>query len=97
MGQQRLFLSVFGKVNPRTRTPVIGTLAIAAVILLLAAKFPLVALASATSAITLTIFVCVQAALLTLAVRERSQKKLDFILPTLGIFLNLALLWFGYF
>ena len=97
MGQQKLFLSVFGKVNPRTRTPVIGTLAIAAVILLLAAKFPLVALASATSAITLTIFVCVQAALLTLAVRERSQKKLDFILPTLGIFLNLALLWFGYF
>ena len=97
MGQQNLFMPVFAKLNPYTRTPIIGTLTIAAVILLLAAKFPLVTLASATSAITLTIFVFVQAALLTIAWREQSQIKLDFVMPILGISLNFALLWFGYF
>ncbi|MGR8948435.1 MAG: APC family permease [Gammaproteobacteria bacterium] len=97
MGKQNLFFPVFGRVNRYTRTPVIGTLTIAAFIYLLAAKLPLVTLASATSAITLAIFVCVQASLLVIAVRERSPAKLDFVMPVLGIIMNVTLLSFGYF
>ena len=96
MGTQGMFLSFFARVNPRTRTPVLATLMLAGVITILALSFPLVELAAATSAITLLIFMCVQAALLVLALRDRLSSKLDFVVPAVGIGLNIALIWRGY-
>ena len=96
MGAQGLFLAVFSRVNARTRTPIIATLSLATFITVLAVSFPLVELAAATSAITLGVFMCVQAALFGLALRDRFYSKLDVIVPAVGISLNVALIWRGY-
>ncbi|MBW2373184.1 MAG: amino acid permease [Deltaproteobacteria bacterium] len=54
---------VFGRVHPRTRTPVFATVSVTALVLVLALLFPLVALAETTSVITLAVFALVNAAL----------------------------------
>jgi len=56
MSRQRMLPALFAQVHPKTRTPLISTATIAAVILLLALFLPLVTLAQATSFITLIIF-----------------------------------------
>ena len=96
MAEQKLFLSVFGLVNKKTRTPIVATITIAIVLSILVTSFDLVTLAELTSTITLAIFIVVQSSLLYLSAKERSNIKLDYILPTLGILLNLVLLIFGY-
>jgi amino acid transporter len=53
----------FGRVHPRTRTPVFATVSVTALVLVLALLFPLVALAETTSVITLAAFALVNAAL----------------------------------
>jgi amino acid transporter len=53
----------FGRVHPRTRTPVFATVAVTALVLVLALLFPLVTLAETTSVITLAVFALVNAAL----------------------------------
>ena len=97
MAEQRIFMSVFKAVNKRTRTPILATITIAAFIIFLSTSFDLVTLAEITSAITLIVFMVVQASLLYLSLRKQSSKKLDIVLPTLGICLNTVLLFFGYF
>ena len=59
-----------GAVNERTRTLLIATLLVTALILVLALWLPLVTLATATSLIALVIFAIVNAALLALKRRE---------------------------
>ena len=96
MGAQGMFLSIFARVNSRTRTPILATLILAGILTVLALSFPLVELAAATSAITLLIFMCVQAALLVLALRDSLSSKLDIVVPAIGISLNIVLIWRGY-
>ncbi len=67
-----------GTVNPRTRTPVIATVAVVVIIAGLALWFPLVNLASATSFLVLTVFGIVN---LTLVVLKRRQPKAAGVMP----------------
>lgn len=55
--------ALFGRVHKRTRTPMVATLIMSALILALALLFPVVGLAKTTSYATLTIFALVNAAL----------------------------------
>ena len=62
--------ALFARVQKRTRTPVIATLAVAAVVLTLALAGTLSGLAEATSAIMLTIFALANLALWRLKRRD---------------------------
>lgn len=97
MADQKIFFSLFRRINKTTRTPVIATIAVATMMWILSSSFALVSLAEATSAITLIIFMVVQASLLSISLREGVENKLDVALPLLGIGLNIALLRFGFF
>ncbi len=96
MAEQKLFLPVFKKVNKRTRTPILATVTIAFILTILATIFDLVTLAELTSTITLVIFIIVQASLAFISLKNSSNIRLDYIIPTLGILLSLVLLFFGY-
>ncbi len=61
---------VFARVHPRTRTPVLATLSVTALVLVLALRFPLAGLAETTSVITLAVFALANAALWRLKRRE---------------------------
>ena len=97
MAEQKLFLSIFKQVNTRTQTPIFATLVIAGFILLLSVLFNLVTLAEITSAITLLVFISVQIALITISFRKNSKQILDYIIPSVGIVLNIVLIAFGFF
>jgi amino acid transporter len=97
MAKQKLFLSFFKKVNPRTRTPIYATIVIAGVILILSTSIDLITLAEITSAITLIVFIVVQVSLLYISMDTNSSKKLDYIMPSIGIILNTVLIVFGAF
>ncbi|MBT8124379.1 MAG: amino acid permease, partial [Gammaproteobacteria bacterium] len=57
MAKQNVFVSVFKKVNEKTRTPIIATITIAIFITFLATSFNLVTLAELTSTVTLVVFI----------------------------------------
>ena len=97
MSKQNLFFSVFRQVNSVTRTPVIATLMVALIILALSSQFNLVTLAEITSAITLVIFISVQAALIFISRRDNSKNYWDLIIPGIGIGLNGLLILYGFF
>ena len=97
MAKQNVFVSVFKKVNEKTRTPIIATITIAIFITFLATSFNLVTLAELTSTVTLVVFITVQASLLFLSKNKYKKTKFDTILPITGIGLNLILIYFGYF
>lgn len=97
MAKQNVFVSVFKKVNEKTRTPIIATITIAIFITFLATSFNLVTLAELTSTVTLVVFITVQASLLFLSKNKYKKTKFDIILPITGIGLNLILIYFGYF
>ena len=97
MAEQKLFISIFKVVNEKTRTPVLATITIAIFLIILATSFDLITLAEFTSTIILVVFIVVQASLLYLSTQSQNKNKLDFILPLLGIVVNLILLFFGYF
>jgi len=62
--------AALGEVHPRTRTPVVATMLVAAIILVLALWLPLETLARLTSVITLCVFAAVNLALLRVKRRE---------------------------
>ncbi len=97
MAKQKLFLSFFKKINSKTRTPIYATIVIAGVIFLLSTSFDLVTLAEITSGITLIIFIVVQASLLYVSKKTNSKSPLDYIVPIIGIMLNIVLIVFGLF
>ena len=96
MADQKLFISAFRTVNKKTRTPTLATITIATILIILSTNFSLVTLAEFTSAITLLIFIVVQVSLLFLSIQQRSNRKLDYMFPCIGIALNLLLLLYGY-
>ena len=86
-------LAWLGAIHPRRRTPVRATIAVSAVVLALALLFPLVVLASWTSAILLLVFATVNAALIALQAREpHAGFRVPRWVPVLGLLLCLALL-----
>jgi len=95
MAKQDLFLSIFKQVSARTQTPVIATVAIAIVIFILSASFNLITLAEVTSAVTLVVFISVQTALIFISKKNKSTNKLDYIVPSIGIVLNIVLIIYG--
>lgn len=97
MASQNLFLSIFKQINATTHTPITATLVIAGVILLLSVTFNLVTLAEITSAITLLVFISVQASLIFISANNRSTMLLDYLMPSTGIILNIILLVYGFF
>jgi amino acid transporter len=63
--------SVFTKIDPRTRTPIVATCAVAAVVLVLALGLPIVVLAKVTSTILLVVYALVNLALVVIKIRDR--------------------------
>ena len=96
MAEQKLFLSIFKQVSTRTQTPVFATVVIAGFILLLSLNFNLVTLAEITSAITLLVFISVQIALIVISIKMKGRQLLDYIIPGIGIVLNIVLIVFGF-
>ena len=60
----------FARVHPVTRTPIIATFAVAAVVILLALSLPIVRLAEMTSYLVLTVFTVVNLALIRIKLRD---------------------------
>jgi basic amino acid/polyamine antiporter, APA family len=80
----RGFLPPFlARVNARTRTPIIATLAIVLVVLILAQAFPIEFLAERTSQIVLLIFALVNVALIRIKRRARANEADHFNVPAL--------------
>lgn len=71
----------FGRVHPRTRTPVVATLCVAAFVGLVTLAFPIEALARVTSLIVLLVFAVVNAALVLLKRRERGIARSGLSFP----------------
>ena len=97
MAMRNLLPPVFATLNQRTQTPVINTLLTTVVILILAIFFPLVALAKATSAMMLFIFIVVNGSLITIKWRERDGRgfqgfSVPLVIPCLGFASSVMLL-----
>jgi len=88
--------AVLAQVSPRTRTPLIATALVVAIILILALAFPIEGLAEMTSRVTLTIFSLVNLALLRIKLREDAPPEGMFTValwvPVVGLGLSLLLL-----
>jgi amino acid transporter len=72
---------VFSRVNRRTRTPVIATVAVSAIILALAFLVPLHDLAEVTARMTLVVFAIVNLALVVIKRRAASLPTIGFVAP----------------
>jgi APA family basic amino acid/polyamine antiporter len=70
MGRRGMIPAAFGRVNARTRTPLISTGVVGATILVLALALPIETLARTTSFVALSIFVLVNASLIAIQRRE---------------------------
>jgi len=87
---------ILSQVSPLTRTPLIATALVVAIILMLALLFPIEGLAVMTSRVTLTIFSLVNLALLRLKLREDAPPEGIFTVglwvPVAGLSASLLLL-----
>jgi len=86
---------LLARVNPLTRTPIVATVAVAAVVAGLALAFPLARLAESTSLITLGIFAAVNASLLRIQARDPAPEgvlRVPSILPWAGLVVSLGFL-----
>jgi amino acid transporter len=87
---------ILSQVSSATRTPLIATALVTAIILVLALVFPIEGLAEMTSRVTLTIFSLVNLALLSLKLREDTHPEGMFTValwvPVAGLGLSLLLL-----
>lgn len=70
MSKEGWLPSILGRVHPWTRTPIISSTLVAAIILLLAISLPLESLAKATSYIVLIVFTMVNMALIQIKRRD---------------------------
>ena len=75
MAAQRSLPGFLGRIDPRTRTPLAGTLVAAALVLLFALALPIEDLARVTSLLTLAIFVLVNLALWRIKRREGARSQ----------------------
>jgi amino acid transporter len=98
MSAQRLLPTIFAKIHPRRRTPIIATALVTAIVLSLALLFKRVALAEATSAITLAVFCLINVSLVIIQ-RKSSVPEGGFSaprwVPVVGAILCLAMLIFS--
>lgn len=87
MAQRNLAPAFLGKVNPRTRTPVVATLFAGFLVLSFALWLPVTTLAATTSALILLVFTLVNFALLFLNYREGKRRPLQLAMPFMGTLL----------
>ena len=80
LGRQGSLPAIFGRISPRTRTPVFATLAVGALVALLGVSFSLERLAEITSAGVLAVFTLVNLALVRLK-RTRPRPESGFQVP----------------
>lgn len=87
---------ILASVNPVTRTPLIATALVAAIVMFLAMAFPLGGLAETTSRITLTVFALVNLALIRIKWRGDEPPKGGFVakswVPPIGLIACVMLL-----
>ncbi len=91
---------IFGRVNARTRTPIIATGTVATIVLILAVAFPLEGLAEWTSLIVLLVFSLVNASLLLLKWRGEAAPegvvRVPIWVPACGVLTCLGLIAAGF-
>ena len=94
MADQGLIWHSFGRISPKTQTPIVATSAVAVVILLLATFFALGELARFTSTLALLIFALVNISLLRLKARSKEPPAFEVarIIPVLALFACLVML-----
>jgi basic amino acid/polyamine antiporter, APA family len=96
LAEQGLLPTTLARVHPVTRTPVLATAVVMALVYLLAAIFPLEHLAEMTSRLTLIIFAFVNAALVQLKRSGRPAPAKAFVVPisvpAIALFLCVVLL-----
>lgn len=99
MADRKLLPKALARVSPLTRTPLIATLLVIALVLALSMAAPLEHLADLTSRLTLVVFAAVNAALALLKLRGEPPPEGAFVVPTavpvLGTLFCLALLAAG--
>lgn len=81
LGRRGALPAVLARVHPRTRAPVVATTLATAIVLTLALLFPITRLAEWTSAITLSIFITVCAALIRIKRSGAEAPAGTFIIP----------------
>jgi len=84
---------LFSRIHPRRRTPILATAVISLLVLVLALWFPLLALAKATSLVTLLVFALVNLALWRVKRFDRKPAGVWVVprwVPVLGFFISLA-------
>jgi amino acid transporter len=88
--------AVLGRVHPTTRTPLISTAVVSALILAMALWLPLPSLAKISSLITLTVFTLVNLALLRLKLRQPAVQtfSVPIWVPAVGALVNVVFVGF---
>lgn len=95
MGNQGVGPKIMARVNGWTKTPVIATTFVTALIFVLAAWFPIVALAKITTFVILIVFTLVNASLIALKCREKTKPvtmNIPIIIPIIGVYFCISLL-----
>lgn len=95
MARQGLLPAALGRVHARRRTPHVAILTLMAIVMALSISGNIRQLASATSAILLSVFIVVNAALIRLSGRAGEPKgsfEIPRFVPALGIVVNLVML-----
>lgn len=91
--------AVFGYVHPATRTPVLATAVVAAIVIVLALTLPIVRLAEMTSYLVLTVFTIVNLALVKIKLRDPKPTPGDHMtvglwVPATGMIASIGVLLF---
>ena len=92
--------AIFGHVHPRTRTPVVATGTIGAVVLVLALFVPLIRLAETTAIILLAVFVVCNLALIRIKLRDPlpdGARSYPFWVPVAGALVSSGMLGYALF
>lgn len=100
MGMNKWIPSIFTKVNEKTRTPIFATVFASVVILIFTLWLPIVTLASLTSFFIFIVFTLMNLALIKIKLKSPTPEgviNIPFWVPTLGIIVNLALLFIQIF
>lgn len=88
LAKQGALPTIFGKVNPVTHTPLIGTAIVGGIVLVAALALPLATLAQITSALILVVFTVVNAALIAIKRKGPAPEgvwEVPMIVPVLGL------------
>jgi len=80
MARRKMLPAAFGRVHPRTRTPLLATAVAGALVLALVAAVPFEGLVAATSGVTIGVFLAVNAALIRLK-RTQPRRDLTVVVP----------------